>query len=88
MRPLRWLGVLLVAAATVGGLVLLERMMGFRSPVFAFNLHFTLMAAAVLVDKLLAPELHSRRFDVSPREVEIYRKLGVVGFMRVLRKIG
>ena len=87
-RPLRWLGVFVVGAATAGLIVVWERSMGFGSPVFAFNLHFTLMAAAVLVDKLLAPQLDSRRFRVSPREVEIYRRLGVVGFMHLLRKIG
>lgn len=87
-RPLRWLGVLVVGVVTSGIIVVFERWVGFGSPVFAFNLHFTLMAAAVLVDKLLAPQLTSRRFQVSPREVEIYRKLGVVGFMRLLRKIG
>lgn len=86
--PLRWLGVVGIAVATGVVLVALERLTGARSPLFAFNLHFTLMGAAVVVDHLVAPALTSRRFEVSPREVAVYRRLGVGGFMRILRRIG
>lgn len=83
-----WFGVSAVAALVVAGIWLMERLVGFRSPVFAFNFHFILMWGAVWVDKLLSPELTARRFEVSPREVRIYRRLGVITFMRLLRRIG
>jgi hypothetical protein len=86
--PARWLGVVVVAALVVAAIDLMERWFGFRSFIFAFNLHFILMAGAVLVDTLLAPQLASRRFVVSPAEVRIYRRLGVIGFMRALRAVG
>jgi hypothetical protein len=87
-RPLRLLGALGVAALTVAGIYLMERLAGFRSPIFAFNLHFILMTGVVFVDMLLAPRLDSRRFEVSPGEIELYRRLGVIGFMRLLQRIG
>ena len=87
-RLARWLGALSVAAGVAAGLVFLGRVTGFRSFVFAFELHFLLMFAASLIDVLLAPELDSPRFDVAPREVALYRRLGVIGFMRLLQRIG
>jgi len=85
MRRLGALGVVLLAGACIW---FLERLLGMRSPAFAFTMHFVLMAAAVGVDSLLAPQLASRRFEVSAREVRIYRRLGVVAFMRILQRIG
>lgn len=64
------------------------RVTGFRSALFAFELHFILMASATHLDKVFAPKLDSARFDVSAREARIYRRLGVVGFMVLLRRIG
>lgn len=87
-KAVRWLGVLGIVGLTVAAGVLLERLVGFRSPAFAFTLHFVLMTAAVYLDILLAPKLTSPRFDVSARELRIYRRLGVVGFMRLLQRIG
>ena len=85
MRRLGALGVVLLAGAAVW---FLERLLGFRSPTFAFTMHFSLMAGAVYVNLLLAPELASRRFEVSDREIRVYRALGVIAFMRLLRRIG
>jgi len=86
--PVRWLGVLGVVVGVAAGLVFFERIAGFRSFLFAFELHFLLMFAASVIDTLLAPELDSPRFDVTPREVALYRRLGVLGFMRLLQRIG
>jgi hypothetical protein len=87
-RFARWLGVLAVSGVVVTAIAWMEKLAGFRSAVFAFNLHFILMTGAVLVDKLLVPQLTARRFDVSPRELSIYRRLGVITFMRMLQRIG
>lgn len=84
----RWLGALGIASLVGAAIYLSERLLGFRSAVFAFNLHFILMAGAVLVDKLLAPQLTARRFKVSPGEVRVYHRLGVIAFLRLLRRIG
>jgi len=77
-----------VAFLALAAIVFLERFLGFRSPMFAFTMHFILMGAAATIDQLLAPRLDSRRFDVSARELRLYRRLGVFAFMRLLRKIG
>lgn len=77
-----------MVAGVAAGLVFFERVAGFRSFLFAFELHFLLMAAASLIDPLLSPELDSPRFDVAPREIALYRRLGVLGFMRLLQRIG
>ncbi len=84
----RWLGVAAILLGTVAVLWVLLRLFEFRGALFAFELHFTLMATASLLDKLLAPDLQSPYFDVSEREVRVYRSLGVLGFMRGLRAIG
>ena len=79
------------AAVALAGAALIfafGRSLGLRSPVFAFELHFVLMAAAAVIDRLYAPALRGHRFDVSPREVALYEKLGVDGFMRLLRLVG
>lgn len=86
--PLAWAGALLVCALGVALLVFLARMLGVASPLFAFQFHFVGMAAAVYIDKLLAPRLDGPRFDVSPREVRVYRALGAIRFMGLLRSIG
>jgi hypothetical protein len=67
---------------------LMARLLGFRSAIFALNLHFALMTAADLASRLVEPRLRGRRFRVSPWEVAFYRRLGVRGFMRILRRIG
>jgi hypothetical protein len=84
----RWLAMLGIGGLTVGWIVLMARLLGFRSAFFALNLHFALMGAADLASRILAPRLQGRRFRVSPWEVALYRKLGVPGFMRILRRIG
>lgn len=84
----RWLGALGVAVLAVALIYLLERLLGFRTAMFAFTMHFTLMGGAATIDQLLAPQLASPRFDVSARELRIYRRLGVIGFMRLLQRIG
>jgi len=84
----RGLGVAAIVGLSAVVICWFERSIGFRSAVFAFELHFVLMTAAFFADRLLAPELDSRRFDVSEREVRIYRRLGVVAFMRILRAVG
>lgn len=86
--PLAWAGVLGVCAAGVALIALFGAWLGIGSPMFAFEFHFVGMGCAVYVDKLLAPRLDGARFAVSPREVRVYRALGALGFMRLLRAIG
>jgi len=83
-----WFG--LVATLLVGGgvLVLCAAGIGVRSALFAFELHFVAMAVAVLLDKLIAPELRGPRFDVRAGEVRIFELLGVRVFQRFLNAIG
>jgi len=78
-------GVAVLVGASVWFLV---RLLGMRSPAFAFTMHFLLMAGAASIDYLLAPRLESPRFEVSARELRVYRRLGVVTFMRLLQRIG
>jgi len=85
--PLAWAGALGVCAAGAALIAWFAAVMGVASPVFAFEFHFVGMACAVYVDKLLAPRLEGARFEVSPREVRVYRALGALGFMRLLRAI-
>lgn len=84
----RWVAASAVAAGAVALIALFERWVGFRSPVFAFELHFIGMGAAAWIDPLLAPGLEGQRFDVSAREERLYRRLGAAQFMRLLRAIG
>jgi hypothetical protein len=86
--PLAWAGALGVCAAGGALIAFFARVMGLASPLFAFNAHFVGMACAVYVDMLLVPRLDARWFEVSPREVRVYRALGALGFMRLLRAIG
>jgi hypothetical protein len=85
---LRWTASAALAGAALAAAVWLESWIDFRSPLYAFEVHFLGMGAAAAIDPLLAPRLDSRRFDVSPREVRLYRRLGVGGFMRLLQRIG
>lgn len=87
-RATRWLATLATVAATLLLLALFERMFGLRSFIFAFELHFLGMSAALLLDRVWQPRLAGRRFTVSAAEVRIYRRLGVVGFMRLLQRVG
>ena len=87
-RPVRWLSTVAVVVVTLLLLALFERLLGPRHFVFAFNLHFILMAAATALDQIRQPTLDSPRFDVSPRELGLYRRLGVHGFMRLLQRVG
>lgn len=66
----------------------MERLVGLRSPLFAFNLHLILMAGGAFVDKLVAPRLAGTYFDVAAWEPIVYRRLGVGAFMRFLQRIG
>ena len=77
-----------VCAAGGALIAFFARAMGLASPLFAFNAHFVGMTCAVYVDMLLVPRLDARWFEVSPREVRVYRALGALGFMRLLRAIG
>lgn len=85
---LRWSGVLAVLALALSYLFFIRSFFPFRSFAFAFQLHFVLMAAASLIDQLLSPRLDSQRFRVRAGELVIYRALGVIGFMRLLQRIG
>jgi hypothetical protein len=86
--PLAWAGVLGVCVVGTALLAFFVRLFGVDSPVFAFEFHFVGMACAVYVAQLLAPRLDGPRFAVSAREVLVYRALGSIGFMRLLRAIG
>lgn len=87
-RSEAWSLTLVVVLAALLLIAMLGWLFGVRTFLFAFNLHFIAMAAASVLDRLWQPRLDSRRFDVSPRELVVYRRLGVVGFMRLLQRIG
>lgn len=87
-RALRGLGTALAVALAAAGIVVMERVAGLRSPLFAFQLHFLLMFAAVFLDKFFEPRLEGRWFDVRPWEPALLRRLGVNAFMVLLRRIG
>ena len=84
----RWLATLVVVLVTPLLLAVFAQILGPRSLVFAFNLHFVLMAAATGLDQIWRPRLAGPRFDVSAAEVRVYRRLGVIGFMRLLQRVG
>lgn len=86
--PLAWAGMLGVCAAGAALIAFFARVMGLASPILAFNAHFIGMTCAVYADKLLAPRLEGPCFEVSAREVHLYRALGALRFMRILRAIG
>jgi hypothetical protein len=86
--PLAWAGALGVCALGAALIAFFARLLGLGSPLFAVEFHFVGMACAVYVDKLLAPRLDGRRFEVSAREALVYRALGARLFMRTLRAIG
>jgi len=54
---------------------------------FALQLHFVLMFAAANLDQVFKPSLDSPRFRVRPGEVNLYRRLGAIQFMRFLQAI-
>ncbi|MBL8857120.1 MAG: hypothetical protein JNL28_01265 [Planctomycetes bacterium] len=84
----RWLGIAATLVLGVAAIWLFARILGLRSPLFAFELHFVLMAVAASIDRLAAPELRSRWFDVGAGEVRIFERLGVHAFRRFLGAIG
>lgn len=85
---MRWSMTVGVVLAALLLIALFGWWMGVRSFAFAFNLHFLAMGAASVLGQLWRPRLESRRFDVSARELRVYRRLGVVGFMHLLKRIG
>lgn len=87
-RPLAWTAAAGVCALGAALLAFFARLFGVDSPMYAIEFHFVGMACAVWVDQLLAPRLDGDRFRVSEREVRVYRALGAVGFMHLLRAIG
>jgi hypothetical protein len=61
---------------------------GYRTPVFAWVLHFVLMAwIAGLVDTA-RPELNGPWFTVREWEPAVHRRLGAWAYMRLLRLVG
>lgn len=87
-EPAAWAGALCVCAAGAALIALFGRWLGPESALFAFEFHFVGMACAVYVDRLLAPRLDGRRFEVSSREARVYRALGALAFLRLQRAIG
>ncbi len=61
---------------------------GFDTFVFAWVVHFALMAWAAVATDRLRPRLDGRWFRVREWEPPLYRRLGVWRFMRALRAVG
>jgi hypothetical protein len=87
-EPLAWVGALGVCAASAALIALFGRWLGPGSALFALEFHFVGMACAVYVDKLLAPRLDGRRFEVSAGEARAYRARGALAFLRLQRASG
>ncbi|MDF1838777.1 MAG: hypothetical protein P1V35_12975 [Planctomycetota bacterium] len=83
-----WLGACAVLLASGGYLWYALRIFHLDSFYFAFQLHFVLMFVASNLDQLFQPKLNSAWFDVGPTELKLYRRLGVIQFMRLLQAIG
>ncbi|WP_295816354.1 hypothetical protein [uncultured Deinococcus sp.] len=76
------LGGVLVGAAVVG------RVTGWRRPVVAVALHAGLMRWAVDALPATQPALTAPYYRVRHGEPALYRRLGVYGYMRLLRRVG
>lgn len=87
-RAMRWLLTFAIVIPALLLIALVGWLFGVRGFAFALDLHFIAMGAAAAIDQVWQPRLASPRFDVSPRELVIYRRLGVPGFMRLLQRIG
>jgi hypothetical protein len=73
------------AAAVVGTAA---AALGVRGPAFAWITHFVMMAWTSAVLEVVQPLLRSRWFHVRDREPLVYRRLGVLQYGAVLRRVG
>lgn len=83
-----WLGTLpgLLVVAAVGGLA--ARVFGVQGPLFAVAVHIALMRWALFVLRVARPELRAGWFRVRDWEAGVYRALGVMRYMALLRWVG
>ncbi|THF68724.1 hypothetical protein E7T06_15275 [Deinococcus sp. Arct2-2] len=83
-----WLGTLpgLLGVAGVGWLA--ARVFGLQGPLFAVAVHIALMRWALFVLKTVRPQLRSGWFRVRDWEAGVYRGLGVMRYMGLLRTVG
>ena len=75
-----------VAAAAVVGTA--AAAFGVRGPAFAWIAHFMMMAWTSAVLQVVQPLLRSRWFHVRAWEPRVYRRLGVLQFGALLRRVG
>jgi Glycosyl-4,4'-diaponeurosporenoate acyltransferase len=61
---------------------------GVRGPAFAWITHFMMMAWTSAVLEVVQPLLRSRWFHVRDREPLVYRRLGVLQYGALLRRVG
>lgn len=74
--------------AVVAGAAVVGHVTGWRRPVVAVVLHAGLMRWAVDALPAARPALTARYYRVRPGEPALYRRLGVYGYMRLLRGLG
>ena len=76
------------ALAVAGAAWVTGAVFGFRGPAFAWVTHCALMAWMSAVMTVTRPALRGGWFQVRAGEPAVYRRLGVVLFLRLLRRIG
>lgn len=83
-----WLRTLpgLVGVAGVGWLA--AQLFGLHGPLFAVAVHIALMRWALFVLRTVQPDLQCSWFRVQPWEAGVYRALGVMRYMQLLRWVG
>lgn len=85
-RP--WPGVMLGLGGVAGGAWLVGRVLGFRGLPFAVVTHVLLMRWALYVLRVVPERPPPGWFRVRPWEPPLYRRLGVLGYRRLLRLSG
>ncbi|WP_102125990.1 hypothetical protein [Deinococcus planocerae] len=83
-----WAGVFLGLAGVTGAAWLTGRVVGFRGLPFALTAHVLLMRWALYVLRAVPVRPPERWYRVRPWEPGLYRRLGVLGYRRLLRRVG
>ena len=83
-----WAGVGLALSGVTGAAWLVGRVFGYRGLPFALTVHVLLMRWALYLLRVVPARPPDRWFQVRPWEARLYRSLGVLRYMRLLRWVG
>ena len=84
----RWLGMTLGLFAVIGVAALTGMSFGFGTFAWAWLVHFLLMIWILALEAVASLPYEGRWYAVRAWEPPLYRRLGVMGFMRLLRRVG